>query len=58
MGVGVSFKMRSAIYFDERNVERRCVIVVSGDRILFGYDPDRRGLIPDPKSAIQVIPQD
>lgn len=56
--VRLEFRMALGVWWDATNRERRCILVVSGHRIVFGLDVETQRLIPDSQAAIQEIPSD
>lgn len=48
----VGFGLWPGIYFDEHGVERRCYVVMMGDKVITALDAETGEPIPDPPSAI------
>lgn len=47
-------RLRLGVYWDERNFERRCVILEFGGRRVNAYDAVTREPIADPPAAIPL----
>ena len=55
-GVNVGLSLWEGVYWDDAGLERACILVMMGDRVLSAIDAETKDPLLDPASAIPVQP--